>query len=42
MISEFDFKIKYIKGKDNRVAGALSGRIQVNHLESKISYGIEL
>lgn len=31
-ISEFDFKISYIKGKQIRVADALSRRVQVNHI----------
>jgi len=31
-ISEFDFEIKYIKGKENRVEDALSRWIYVNHL----------
>jgi len=31
-LSEFYFKIKYIKGKENRVVDALSRRVQVNHI----------
>eukprot|EP00253_Pinus_taeda_P029813 PITA_29813 len=31
-LSEFDFQIKYINGKENKVLDALSRRIQVNHL----------
>ena len=30
-ISEFDFEIIYIKGKENKVADDLSKRVQVNH-----------
>jgi len=30
MISEFDFEIKYMKDKENRVVDALSRRIQLN------------
>jgi len=41
-ISEFDFEIKFIKGKENRVADALSRRIQVNHIASMSSYRIDL
>lgn len=41
-ISEFDFEIMYIKGKDNIAEDALSRRIQVNHLESMSSYGKDL
>lgn len=32
----------YIKGKDNRVADALSRRIHVNHITVMSSYGIDL
>eukprot|EP00253_Pinus_taeda_P003285 PITA_03285 len=42
MISEFDFEIRYIKGKENRVADALSRQIQVNHLTAMSSYGTDL
>jgi len=39
MISEFDFEIRYIKGKENRVVDALSRQIQVNHIAAMSSYG---
>ena len=42
MISEFEFEIKYIKGKENRIADALSKRIQVNHIATMSSYGKNL
>ena len=42
MLSEFDFKIRYIKGKENRVANALSRRVQVNHIATMSSYGTDL
>ena len=42
MISEFDFEIRYIKGKENRMADALSRKLQVNHLAAMSSYGIDL
>ena len=42
MINEFDFKIRYIKGKDKRVAHALSRRVQVHHLEAMSSYTMDL
>jgi hypothetical protein len=32
LISEFDFEIKHIKGKENRVADALSRSVQTIHL----------
>lgn len=41
-ISEFNFEIRYIEGKENIVAYALSRRIQVNHLEAMRSYGTDL
>ena len=42
MINEFDFDIKYIKGKNKKVADALSRRVQVNHIATMISYGRNL
>ena len=42
MISDFDFEIKYIKGKENRVTDDLSKRIHVNHIEVMSCYGIDL
>eukprot|EP00253_Pinus_taeda_P015018 PITA_15018 len=41
-LSELDFEIRYIKGKENQVADALSRKVQVNHIAVMISYGIEL
>ena len=41
-LSEFDFEIKYIKGKENRVANALSRRVEINHIKIMSSYGIDL
>eukprot|EP00253_Pinus_taeda_P030645 PITA_30645 len=41
-INEFDFKIKYIKGKENKVVDALSRQIQVHHLAVMSSYGMDL
>jgi hypothetical protein len=32
LLGEFDFEIKYIKGKDNRVVDALSRSMKVVHL----------
>lgn len=49
ILSEVEFHIKYIKGKENRVVGkenrvvdALSRRIEVNHLEAISSYEMDL
>jgi len=39
MVSEFDFEIRYIKGKENMVIDALSRKIQVNHIATMSSYG---
>ena len=41
-INEFDFEIRYIKGKENRVEDALSRWVQVNHLAAMSSYGTDL
>ena len=41
-INKFDFKIKYIKGKENMVVGALSIWVQVHHLAAMRSYGTNL
>ncbi len=41
-ISEFEFEISYMKGKENRVADAFSKRIHVNHIETMSSYGTYL
>jgi len=42
MINEFDFKIRYIKGKEKRVTNALSRRVQLNHITIMSSYGTYL
>lgn len=39
---KFDFEIKYIKGKENRVVDALNERIQLNHLAAISYYGVDL
>ena len=41
-LSEFDFEIRYIKGKENKDANAFSRRMLVNHIGAMSSYGIEL
>ena len=41
-LSEFEFKIRYIKGKKNKVVDALSRRVQVNHIAAMSSYGKNL
>jgi len=41
-ISEFEFEIRYIKSKENRVADAIRRHIQVHHLEAMSSYGTYL
>jgi len=39
MLSEFDFEIRYIKGKENMVVDALNISVQVNHIAIMSSYG---
>jgi len=41
-LSNFNFNIVYIKGKENRVANAFSRRVRVNHIATVSSYGMEL
>lgn len=41
-INEFYFEIRYIKGKENRVAYSLSRLVQVHHLVAMSSYGTDL
>jgi len=41
-ISEFDFNIRYINGKENGVVDSLSRRVQVNHITAMSSYGTDL
>jgi hypothetical protein len=42
LISEFDFEIKHIKGKENRVVDALSRSMKVIHLETVSTYETDL
>ena len=41
-INEFDFEIRYIKGKEDRVADSLRRRVQTNHIITMSSYGTDL
>ena len=41
-LDEFDFEIRYIKGKENKVVDSLSRWVQVNHVATMSSYGIDL
>ena len=38
MFSKFDFKIMYIKGKENMIAYSLNIRVQVNHIAAMSTY----
>ena len=42
MLSVFDFKIRYIKGKENRVADSLNLRVKVNCIAAMSSNGTYL
>jgi len=42
LISEFDFEIKHIKGKENRVEDALSRSMETIHLEEIIMYVFDI
>lgn len=42
MISEFEFDIRYINGKENRVADALRRRVKMNHVVIVRLYGTNL
>ena len=42
MISEFDFEIRCIKGKENNVKNSLSKRVQMNYIAVMSSYGMDL
>lgn len=42
MISEFEFEIRYIRGKKNKFVDALSRRIQVNQIMDMSYYGTYL
>ena len=41
-LNEFYFEIRYIKENEDMVANDLSRRVQVNHVETMSSYGIDL
>jgi hypothetical protein len=42
LLSEFDFKIKHIKEKENRVADTLSRSMKVIHLEAISTYALDI
>jgi hypothetical protein len=42
LLSEFDFKIKHIKGKENRVADALSRSMKMIHLVAVSTYEMDV
>jgi len=41
-LNEFEFEIRYIRGKENMVVDALSRRVQVNHIPTVSSYETDL
>lgn len=42
LISEFNFEIKYINGKENNGVDALNGRLQLSHVVSVSSCEINM
>jgi len=42
MLNEFNFKIRYIRGNENRLANSLSRWIQINQIATMSSYGMDL
>lgn len=42
LLEEYEFEIKYIKGKENGVVDALSQRVHVMHATTIRSYEIDL
>jgi hypothetical protein len=42
LLSEFDFEIKHIKGKENRVPDALSRSMKTIHLAAVSTYEIDV
>jgi hypothetical protein len=42
LLSEFDFEIKNIKGKENRVVDALSRSMKVIHLAAISTYELDI
>lgn len=41
-LNEFDFKVRYIKGKENMVEDAINRRIHMNHIATVSYYGTSL
>jgi hypothetical protein len=41
-LSEYEFEIKHIKGKENQVVDARNRRAHEMHIETKRKYGIDL
>jgi hypothetical protein len=42
LLSEFDFKINHVKGKENRVVDALSKSVKMIHLETMNTYKMDV
>ena len=41
-LREYDFEIQHIKGKENKVANALSGIVRLNFMEAISTYKTDL